>query len=427
MKSIAIVGYIAIALLVVSNVALSQLLQAVLKDWGQRWNCVYVIRSGFSLAIFAYLALKKYRERQGIYIDIPVRFLVFCGAILCFIGTGTSITWYFSLQLTTVAANNTVYQSVSAVVFILSVILVGEKITIKKIFSVLCSIGGVLLVSFFSKTETDDKTNTPLGFVWVFISTIFYSLYEIVYSASTDIHFTRNFLPGYEPKGNTYLPLLETADGDEADTGLSKDGDPKDSSMIRSMYFGGADDDKSLPPHNFNMKSPLIVCCTRFRGWESRLKGIGSRAMAYLEQGAPLANVPLSPMMKVELAALMLSIVGFCTLFLQWPFFFVAEATGFESFMLPSKKTALLLLAAVLVDVVFNLCLLIGIGATSPLVMAIGGILCVPASILSDKIIHGTAITPVAGIGVIFIVCGFLTTQLNFTWIKNKLFGAKTA
>lgn len=443
MKSIAIVGYIAITLLVLSNVALSQLLQAVLKDWGQRWNCVYVVRSGFALAFLAYWALKKYRERQGIYIDLPVRFLALCAFLICFVGTGTSITWYFSLQLTTVSANNAVYQSVSVLVFILSVLLLGEKITFKKIISVAFSIGGALLVSFNSqKDDGEERTNTPMGFFWVFMSALFYASYEIFYSAGTDIHFTRNYVPGFESKDGKYLPVSITEEGNGDDkslmandelknhsdevniTGNDKTDASEKKSFLHNMYFGTPGEDTSKLAHNYSESSPLIVCCTRFRKWESRLKGWGSRAYEYLEQGAPLANVPLSPMMKVEMAAYMLGMVGLATMLFQWPFFFVVEATGFEQFKLPSKHTAILLFLAVIVDVIFNLCLLIGIGATSPLVMAIGGIMCVPTAIISDVIIHGTVITPLAGLGVVFIVFAFLCTQVDFEWLKRKLFSS---
>ena len=87
-----------------------------------------------------------------------------------------------------VSANTAIYQSSSAVVFIISVPLLRERVTLLKIASVCLTIAGVCIVSFFGQShhqttfnetlhysgssELDEK-GTPLGYVVSLIGIIY--------------------------------------------------------------------------------------------------------------------------------------------------------------------------------------------------------------------------------------------------------------
>ncbi len=80
-----------------------------------------------------------------------------------------------------VSANTAIYQSTSAVVFIMSIPLLRERVTVVKVLSVALTVVGVCLVSLFSSHDgghtnsnstsqlllTDDKEpkSTPIGYV----------------------------------------------------------------------------------------------------------------------------------------------------------------------------------------------------------------------------------------------------------------------
>jgi len=92
-------------------------------------------------------------------------------------------TWIESLSRTTVATNTGIYNSSSVFVFIFSVIFLGEKVTILKVFSVIFSISGIVVLSFATTglTQTNELVNTIPGIIYVIISTICYGLYEVLY------------------------------------------------------------------------------------------------------------------------------------------------------------------------------------------------------------------------------------------------------
>lgn len=91
--------------------------------------------------------------------------------------------WYLSLPLTEVAANTTIYQCAAVFVYLLSIPLVGEKITFQKVSAVIVSLSGVGLIAFSSKNGSSvhkDDTNTAKGILLVFATTICYSIYEVL-------------------------------------------------------------------------------------------------------------------------------------------------------------------------------------------------------------------------------------------------------
>ena len=110
----------------------------------------------------------------------------------CIIRLTQEISYAFFFYRCSVSANTAIYQSSSAMVFILSVPLLRERVTVVKILSVAFTIAGVCLVSLFGthggggsnnsnstelalsgalggeQLESDEETitrSTPLGYV----------------------------------------------------------------------------------------------------------------------------------------------------------------------------------------------------------------------------------------------------------------------
>ncbi len=60
------------------------------------------------------------------------------------------------------SANTAIYQSQPAIIFLISIPILRERVTVVKIFSVLFSMAGVLLISFFSsKSSNAPPTSLP--------------------------------------------------------------------------------------------------------------------------------------------------------------------------------------------------------------------------------------------------------------------------
>lgn len=64
-----------------------------------------------------------------------------------------------------ISANTAIYQSSSALVFIFSIFILGERVTLLKILSVCLTVTGVTLVSVFSNMQ-DDQPPFSNGTQW---------------------------------------------------------------------------------------------------------------------------------------------------------------------------------------------------------------------------------------------------------------------
>jgi solute carrier family 35 protein F5 len=114
------------------------------------------------------------------------------------------ITWYLSLESTSVAANTAIYMSLPAFIFVLSVPVLRERPTVLKVLAVFVQVGGVCIVAVSkdpcaqghpNSTDSSNSSHilgvstkthcgqpgTPLGYVLLLISVLTYALFEILY------------------------------------------------------------------------------------------------------------------------------------------------------------------------------------------------------------------------------------------------------
>eukprot|EP01069_Polyplicarium_translucidae_P008641 Polyplicarium_translucidae@DN3241_c0_g1_i1.p1 len=99
--------------------------------------------------------------------------------------------WYLSLPRTSVSGNTAIFQSMSAMVYIFSIALLGERPTRLKTTCVAVSVTGVLFVSFCGTPEPSGDAKaalvethsepSALGYVLCFFSMVLYALFEVLY------------------------------------------------------------------------------------------------------------------------------------------------------------------------------------------------------------------------------------------------------
>jgi len=121
---------------------------------------------------------KKEREGRSLFLrTLPWTFGTAWGSMF-FAG----YIWYLSLRETMVALNNSLYQSQCILVYLLSVLFLGERITIRKASAIFIAFGGVLLVSFGNQHHHDSKNkqvNSLTGVVLCLISAFLFAIYEV--------------------------------------------------------------------------------------------------------------------------------------------------------------------------------------------------------------------------------------------------------
>jgi multidrug transporter EmrE-like cation transporter len=92
-------------------------------------------------------------------------------------------TWYLSLSRTFVSVNTAIYNSSCVFVFVFSVAVLKEKVSVLKIVAVVCCLGGVtmLCVDGITNSSGHDNKGDVWGYALVIASTILYSLYEVLF------------------------------------------------------------------------------------------------------------------------------------------------------------------------------------------------------------------------------------------------------
>jgi len=326
----------------------------------------------------------------------PVSVLLVLGAGLTFLIIGVAYTWYMSLPLTSVPANNAIYQSCSAAVFVFSVVALGERATWRKIIAVGISLGGIVLVALGgTSSDATDSTPEPLGYVLVVVSVLTYALYEVLYARFGEA--------AYACKG---APGLSAGHGDEEDEEGDEDGACSDAEGDDASTLSGP-----LAAESASLSDPGVP----------PRRGSGALEAAAARLGA-WAAPPEDLWSQTELSLLMMGGFGVFTLVLVWPFFPLLDATGVEPFVwpVPAGKWPLLVLNAAL-DTVYNALLLLGILVAGPLVISVGVMLVVPASMVVDGLLNSTVFHPVAVVGVVCIVLGFVVLKAPVALIRPCL------
>jgi len=182
-----LLGSLCVLVVVVAWVAMAEGLQALQNGTHQNYNKpyfqTYVIHSSYVCclsvwAIWYFCCVVKnnpHKLKQQMTPKVILTALMF--SVFQY---ASALFWYLSLPLTSVSANTAIYQSSCIFIYILSIFMLKEKVTLGKVLSVLVCVSGVVVVTLYS-SQGDGNTNTLLGFIWVLASTVVYSLAETLY------------------------------------------------------------------------------------------------------------------------------------------------------------------------------------------------------------------------------------------------------
>merc|ERR1719233_267930 len=223
--------------------------------------------------------------------------------------------WYLSLRETSAALNNSLYQSQCIFVYLLSVLMLGESLTLQKTVACTISLLGICAISWGG--DSDDEAvqkSTFRGSIVCVLSAILFSVFQISVKVMEEKHYEEEFL------------------------------------VRDSMYFLG-------------------YC-------------------------------------------------GFWVLVLGPFLLFACHKLGFEHFDLPPNWESISIVVEVVVlDLVFNMALILAIALASPLFVAVGLLAVIPGTFISDYLFGKMKRSP--GVmqitGTVLVVLGFLILNLKFS------------
>lgn len=352
--------------------------------------------------------------------------MLLLGVVLAFLVSAGGYFWYLSLPFTSVPANNAIYQSCSAAVFVLSWLFLGELATPRKFAAVGVSIVGVVLIAAGGTTSDATDTNPDaFGYAMVVVSVVLYAIYEVVYSRYGEPSHACAGAPGVHMHDNAE----DEGDEDEGEEDGDWAGDAEFADLEAAVAAGGSTGPTggTLSRGHLSGSAPTTVgtSLSLCSGPGARMEesDILSPSMrAALDRLGAWAHPPTDLWSQAELSALMMGLVGVFTALLIWPFLPILDVTGIERLVwpLPPGKWDMLVINALL-DTAYNGLLLLGILVSSPLVISVGVMLVVPASMVADGIINNTRFEPLAYVGVVCIVLGFVLLKIPRSFLTRLL------
>lgn len=161
---------VAILAAIISWVIMAEKLQRVTKVYRKPFFITYWVHGfGYSFLYFVWQIwlilpgnVKCIRVGEGAWKGRSKQ-LIILSCFLAIVSFSSAYSWYYSLARTNIPANTAIYQSACVWVFILSIFLLKERITVLKILAVIISVVGVVLVAVFSNTGSCSKDMTELN------------------------------------------------------------------------------------------------------------------------------------------------------------------------------------------------------------------------------------------------------------------------
>lgn len=203
---------------IASWVIMAEKLQKLNENYKKPYFLTYWVHSFYALVYVTWKLWSLYpgglrcnRVGEG---ALPFsRKLFLSSGFLAFVSMFSAYMWYQSLSKTNIPANTAIFQSASVFVFIISVPLLREKVTLLKVLSVALSVVGVTLVALYStnahcsenhlhnSTDTNQTSSaisadmltshqghascteksTVYGYVFLLLSVITYAVFEVSY------------------------------------------------------------------------------------------------------------------------------------------------------------------------------------------------------------------------------------------------------
>lgn len=165
----------------VATAQLGQSLQSGKNGYKKPMFLNYIFKAGWGISIFVWLihafrtGIFQNKKEMAHFKRLGLHSIWF-GIII----TVSGYTYYASLRMTSVSVNTVIYNTMCVYVFILSVFLLKERVTWYKVLSVILCMGGVVVIGFATAKKKEKGVEIHwYGYVYVLISTITYSMYEV--------------------------------------------------------------------------------------------------------------------------------------------------------------------------------------------------------------------------------------------------------
>ena len=151
------------------------------------WLITYAARLAWAsvLALWCgwFMATRESRSPSDVILAYPLRHYVLWLPIMSATVAACAYTWFISLNGMPVSANTAVYNTTPVFVFIISVPVLGEKVTLKKVLATACAVAGVAVVALDSNPPACPSTASGefefAPYAWCLLSVLLYSLYEV--------------------------------------------------------------------------------------------------------------------------------------------------------------------------------------------------------------------------------------------------------
>jgi len=169
-------------------VVLAEILQKLESRYNKPLFLCFCIKCTYCISFIPYI-LWKFTPLggEGRYDTEPfsVKYMFTRGCILNILGFISGYAWYMSLPITSVSGNTAVYMCACAAVFLISIPVLREKVTVINVLALLTCCTGIILVSMFPNSGAADdgakSKDSVLGYVLVLISMFLYATYEVFY------------------------------------------------------------------------------------------------------------------------------------------------------------------------------------------------------------------------------------------------------
>jgi len=287
-----------------------------------------------------------------------------------------SWTWFVSIPLTEAMVNTVIYQSCCVWCFLISVVLLGERVTLIKVVATLATFAGVGVISNFPCKVEDAPDTTPSpsdpgaangGYLWgdllCLTSAMLYALYEVLikmWSSGSHSHSVEMQHRAADP-----APLTEARAG---------------GGIVRRISDGSCDDAEG----------------------HDEVHGVGDSAG---EDGQ-------NNLLSVVESAVFVGWMGVWNLFVLWTPLALLHYSGVQPFHLPdaSQVTGILIDSAL--EGAYLVWLVLAIAFSSPLFVTIGTVLAIPASAAVDAYLHGINCPTMSLAGTGLVVFGFASINV---------------
>ena len=238
-----------------------------------------------------------------------------------------------------------------------------------------------------------------------FVSVIIYAIFEVIYKKFE-----------YLLDGSTEPPNLEAATASEAEDTLAGD-EPHATRGRRATTEVSlkSTDELVADLHHQDDSMPVAVKA----GGDTR----GTAAAVAAEESFDVLT-PIMACLKF------LGLMGLYTLVSIGPFVWILDVTGVQKFVSPFQPGGGIscfsyIIIDGMLDMAYNICLLVGISLTSPRFMSAGTILIIPVGVVVDIVQYpGMVWNPWAILGAVTILCSFVVMEF-LEGNNEKIFGRK--